>query len=118
MQGVVFNAHYLAYVDDAIECWCDAALGDERSGTFDMMLKRATIEWSSPVRYRDPLVLDLRVSRWGTTSFDVTADGTVGERPAFTATILYVSVRPGTHEPVPVPDDIRAALSSPSSPTS
>lgn len=111
-QGVVFNAHYLAYVDDCIEQWMRTVLGGVYLNGFDVMLKRAAVEWSSPARHLDDLVLVPAVSRWGTTSFDVTVEGTVGDRHVFTATILYVSVRPGSHEPVPVPDDVRAALTS------
>lgn len=111
-QGVVFNAHYLAYVDDCIEQWMRTVLGGAYLNGFDVMLKRASVEWSSPARHLEDLVLVPSVSRWGTTSFDVTVVGTVGDRDVFTATILYVSVKPGTHEPVAVPDDIKARLSS------
>lgn len=109
-QGVVFNAHYLAYVDDTIEQWMRALLGSVYLNGFDIMLKKATVEWTSPARHLDDLVCVPAVSRWGTTSFDVTVDGMVGDRHVFTATILYVSVRPGTHEPVPVPDGVKVAL--------
>ncbi len=111
-QGVVFNAKYLAYVDDCVDRWWSDVLGPEYLGTFDFMLKKATIEWSSPAAYRDQLECRPAVERWGRTSFDVRVDGAVGERPVFTATIVYVSVRPGSHEPVPVPDDIKERLSS------
>jgi len=111
-QGVVFNAHYLAYVDDALEQWMRTALGAVYLTGFDVMLKKATVEWSSPARHLDELVLTPAVTRWGTASFDVTVEGAVDDRRVFTATILYVSVRPGSHEPVPVPDGVRATLSS------
>jgi acyl-CoA thioester hydrolase len=75
------------------------------------MLKKATVEWSSPARYRDRLELRPSIDRWGTTSFDVRIDGVVGDRSVFTATIVYVSVSPRDHTPAPVPDDIRAVMS-------
>jgi acyl-CoA thioester hydrolase len=109
-QGVVFNAHYLAYIDDALEHWMDENLPPELRVAFDVMLKKATVEWVAPARYRDVVVMDIHVSRWGRTSFDVTIDGRAGDRPSFTGTVVYVSVTPGTADPVPVPDAVRAAL--------
>ena len=76
------------------------------------MLKKATVEWTSPARYRDVLECDAVVDRWGRTSFDVRVDGRVGDRHVFTATIVYVSVDPTTLRAGAVPDDIKAALSS------
>lgn len=112
MQGVVFNANYLAYIDDALDLWFAAELGSSGFGDgFDCMVKKATLEWSSPARRGEVLRLAPRVTRWGTTSFDVEVDGSVGERPVVAATIVYVSVVPGGTEPCPVPDPVRAALS-------
>ena len=47
MQRHVFNAHYLAYVDDACDAWLRSALGDDylTSGALDIVLKRADITW-------------------------------------------------------------------------
>ena len=45
-----------------------------------------------------------RVTRWGHTSFDVTVDGSVGERPVFQAVVLYVGVAMGTKTPAPPPE--------------
>ena len=51
------------------------------------------------------------VTRWGTTSFDVTVTGSVTGRPVFEACLVYVNVMPGTSTPCPVEDAVRAALS-------
>ena len=111
MQGVVFNANYLAYVDDAIDRWFAWALHSDGSGDgFDCMVKKATIEWSSPATRGEVLSLAPIVVRWGTTSFDVVVDGRVGERPVFTSLLVYVSVTPGGTDPCPVPDAVRSAL--------
>ena len=42
MQGHVFNAHYLAFVDDTLNAWLRKALGDYQAAGFDMVLKSAT----------------------------------------------------------------------------
>ena len=113
MQRVVFNAHYLAYCDDACESFVRArGLRDEDSAarTFDFMLKKAVIEWQGAATVADDLDIAVSVSRWGNSSFDVSFTGIVGERPVFTATITYVGVVLGTLETMRVPDAVRAAL--------
>ena len=40
LQGVVFNANYLVYVDDIIERWLTTALP---AGDLDYMVKKATV---------------------------------------------------------------------------
>ena len=105
LQGVVFNANYLVYVDDVIEQWMGAVLPVD---ALDYMVKKATIEWSSPARRGDVLDLTAEVSRWGRTSFDITVRGEVTGREVFTAVLTCISVAPGTHTPTPVPDTVRA----------
>jgi acyl-CoA thioester hydrolase len=110
MQRVVFNAHYFAYLDDAVLCWMAATVGDIEEAGFDYMVKKMTVEWHSPARYGDPLVLDCAVTRWGRTSFDVLVEASAEERPVLTAHVVYVSTTPGEAKPVPVPEHVRAAL--------
>ena len=108
MQGIAFNGNYLVYVDETIDRWITDLIGED---AIDMVVKKATVEWESSARRGELIELVPRVSRWGTTSFDVTVTGTVGDRPVFTATIVYVNVAPGTKTPTPVPAEIREALS-------
>jgi acyl-CoA thioester hydrolase len=110
MQGHVFNAHYLTYVDDAAGAWMRDRLGDYQAAGFDMVLKSATLTWHSGAAYDDVLAIDLTVSRWGTSSFDVTFEGSVDERPVFSATVTYISVMPGTVTPTAPTQAVRAAL--------
>jgi acyl-CoA thioester hydrolase len=112
MQSVVFNANYLAYIDDAIDTWFRKALGNFEELGFDFMVKKITVEWQTPARFADELDLAARVSRWGNTSFDVEVIATVGERPVFTATAVYVSTTPGSPDPAPVPAAVRDALAA------
>jgi acyl-CoA thioester hydrolase len=110
MQGHVFNAHYLAFVDDTLNAWLRKALGDYQAAGFDMVLKSATLTWHSGTGFDDLLAIDVEVRRWGTTSFDVGYEGSVGERPVFSAVVTYISVTPGTTTPAPVPDAVRSGL--------
>ena len=112
MQRHVFNAHYLTYVDEAFDAWLRAGLGDyHSSGALDMVLKRADVTWHGNAGFGDALAVDVAPRRWGTTSFDVGFEGSVGERPVFTAVVTYVAVTPGTISPTPVPEAVRSALS-------
>ena len=113
MQRVVFNAHYLAYCDDAADLWLRALGAELEDGWWDLMVKRADIVWSGAARVHDEIAIALEVSRWGNTSFDLAFEGAVGDAPVFTATLTYVAVRTGTSEPVRVPDEFRTAAGAP-----
>ncbi len=111
MQRVVFNAHYLAYCDDAADLWFRALGAGLEDDWWDVMVKKAIITWSGAARVHDELVIAVAVRRWGTTSFDVGFKGRVGDTEVFSAELTYVAVRTGTSETVRVPDDFRAAAS-------
>ena len=113
MQRIVFNAHYLSYVDEACDRWFREALGEKTftDNEIDFVLKKAEITWAGSATWGDTLAIDVAARRWGTTSFDVGFQGSVGEKPVFEAVVTYVSVTPGTHTPTPVPDHVRVALS-------
>jgi acyl-CoA thioester hydrolase len=113
MQKVVFNANYLAYIDDATDTWFREALGGFESTGFDFMVKKVTVEWQSAARFGDVLELEAAVTRWGTTSFDVGVVGRVAQRPVLEATLVYVSTVPGAPTPRAVPPEVRAALGEP-----
>ncbi len=111
MQQVVFNPHYLAYCDDACEMWLEVRGARLHELHWDFMLKKATIEWAGSAKGGETIDIGLHVSRWGNTSFEVTFEGSVDERPVFTCVIVYVGVRLGTREPMPPPSEVRAVLS-------
>jgi acyl-CoA thioester hydrolase len=114
MQRVVFNAHYFAYCDDAVDTWFRAVLapagGSFEDIGFDFMLKRAELTWHAPLVFGETAVLDCSVSRWGNTSFDVTVVGAADGGARFDAVITYVSTVPHQNRPRPVPASVRAAL--------
>ena len=110
MQKVVFNANYLAYIDDATDTWFREALGPFEATGFDFMVKRVTVEWQSAARFGEVLSFDLDVTRWGTSSFDVGVVATVDDRAVLTASLVYVSTVPGQAAARPVPPEVRALL--------
>ncbi len=110
MQRVVHNSVYLAWCDDGADRWFRAAGADLEAGPWDLMVKTATITWASASRLGDEITVDMAVSRWGNTSFDLAFTGTRDGDPVFEATITYVAVRTGTTETLRVPDEFREAL--------
>jgi acyl-CoA thioester hydrolase len=116
MQKVVFNANYLAYIDDATDTWFRQALGPFEVTGFDFMVKKVTVEWQSAARFGEELAFELDVTRWGTSSFDVGVVGTADDRPVLTASLVYVSTAPGQAAARPVPAEVRAALDGSGSP--
>jgi acyl-CoA thioester hydrolase len=110
LQGVVFNAHYLAYCDHALDEFLRAALGEDSE--FQLMLKSAQLTWHSPLRYREAALITVEVVRWGNSSMDVQFTATVEGHPRFDAVITYVAVDVTVQPPLPmlIPADVRAAL--------
>jgi acyl-CoA thioester hydrolase len=109
MQRVVFNAHYLAYCDDAADLWFRSLGAGLEGGPWDVMVKKATITWDGAAHVHDDLAIAVSVSRWGTSSFDVRFEGSVGDEHVFTADVTYVAVVTGTTQTVAVPAEFRTA---------
>lgn len=111
-QGVVFNAHYLAYIDDATEVWATQLTpsGDYRELGWDWMVVRSVIEWQSPARNGETIVIDTAVVRYGSSSFDFGFIGSVAERAVFRARTVCVSVAPLSLEKIATPPRVRALL--------
>lgn len=114
MQQVVFNAHYLAYVDDAVDCWMRSTLGGSlHESNFDCMVKKAEITWFKGATLGNDIVIRLGVSKFGVTSFEVLAEGFIdGETKSFEANLLYVSTVPGVAKAQPVPAHVREKFSA------
>jgi acyl-CoA thioester hydrolase len=108
-QGVVFNAHYLLYCDEAMGAFC--AQRDLREFVELVRLVSSTLTWSGPARWGDLIEVDVRCSKVGRTSATLHFDVRAGGRPCCVVetTYVYADVH-GT--PVPVPDDVRARLTA------
>jgi YbgC/YbaW family acyl-CoA thioester hydrolase len=112
-QGVVYNAHYMVYMDEAMERWI-ATFGDFRQQYgWDMMLKKCSLEWQGSAGHNDLLDIDLAVSRWGGSSWSLAFAGSCEGRAVFQGEVLYISVELGTSTPMRTPDAIRQALGEP-----
>ena len=113
MQGVVYNAHYLTFIDDAFDCWMRELAWDfEKELEAEIMLKSANITWHKPVRFGDDLVIKSQVTRWGNSSFDISTEGFVLNEHCFEASILYVCVDHINYRPIEIPELLKNHLYS------
>ena len=113
-QGVVFNANYLAFIDDASEVWIrsNSPNGNYEEFNWEWMVVKSTIEWQSSARTGDLLDINIGVVRFGKKSFDVGSVGHVGTRKVFSARTICVSVLPMTYEPIETSAQIKSLLGS------
>lgn len=107
-QGIVFNANYLTYIDDAISDYFEAlevgwAEMNERG--YDLVLRRAELDYRSSARIGETLVTGVRVDTIGNSSvtFDVTVWEEETRRVAVQGREVQVMIdhRGSTKRPVP-----------------
>lgn len=115
MQGVVFNAHWLTYFDEAGTRYFESAGFDPKTtfiegGAFDVMVVKAALEWKGPAGFDQEVRIAVRPDRVGNKSFDLRYTATVDNREVCVGVITYVSVVPGTKGSVAIPDALRSRL--------
>jgi acyl-CoA thioester hydrolase len=120
MQKIVFNGHYLTYIDTALaDYWREIGLAYphgyvDRYGN-DIYLRKATVEYLGSARYDDQLAVLTRVSKLGRTSmtyaFEIHRDHPdPTAAPLITAEMVYVNADPATMKPAPLPEDLRKRI--------
>ena len=113
MQGVVYNAHYLTFIDDAFDCWLRSLdLAVEEVYGWEVMLKKAEITWQTPVKFANKLQIRCEIESWGNTSFTAHFEGKVADAPSFTASVVYVCVDHENYRPIPVPQELHDHLAT------
>lgn len=114
-QGVVFNAHWMTYLDDALTHYFKylgyepKVMFFEQEG-FDVVLAHAHIDWHGPARFDDLIELSAEPRRLGQASFDLGYTAIVDGEIRLQATVTYVSIDPTTNASRPIPAEIRSKL--------
>ena len=111
-QGVVFNANYMAYADEAAEhLWrrLGVSYPDLIQRGLDTSVVASELQWSSPARWGDVVEVDGVVEKVGRTSFVTALTISVGDRVCCRVRTTYV-LTDRERRPTPVPDDVRALL--------
>ena len=112
MQKIVFNAHYLMYIDTAMsDYWRAVALPYESSMLAlggEMYVKKATVEYHASARLDDTLDVGLRCTRVGNSSCLFEAGIFAGDQLLVSGELVYVFADPATQTSRPVPPSLRA----------
>jgi len=113
VQGVVFNAHYLAYFDTSMNELWRAAFGSYQTMLdrgADMVLAEATVRFLAPARFEEELELAVGLTHLGTTSFRTRhAARRAGETLA-EGELRHVLVDGQSGVKTPIPDWMRDGL--------
>jgi acyl-CoA thioester hydrolase len=112
-QGVVFNAHYLAYFDTNINELLRAACGSYQAMLdrgIDIVVAEAQLRFRSPARFEDLLTLEIGIAALGTTS--ITSDHRITRDAELLVegTLRHVVVDRETMTKAPIPEWLRSQL--------
>jgi len=114
MQKIVFNAHYLMYLDTAMaDYWRALALPYEAAMQQlggDLYVKKSTLEYHASARYDDLLDIGLTCARIGNSSIQFMGGVFLGDQMLVTGELLYVFADPATQTAKPVPPALRDVL--------
>ena len=117
MQKIVFNGHYLTYLDTAIaEYWREIGLpypqGYVERYANDVYLRKATVEYLGSARYDDLLTVCCRVARLGRSSmsFQFEIYRAAEDAALVTAELVYVNADPASMQPAPLPEELRERI--------
>jgi YbgC/YbaW family acyl-CoA thioester hydrolase len=117
MQKIVFNGHYLTYIDTAIaEYWREIGLpypqGYVERYANDVYLRKATVEYLGSARYDDLLTVCCRVARLGRSSmsFQFEIYRETEDAALVTAELVYVNADPASMQPAPLPEELRERI--------
>ena len=114
MQKIVFNAHYLMYLDTAIsDYWRALAMPYEAAMAQlggDLYVKKATLEYHGSAHFDDQIDVGLRCDRIGTSSITFTGLISRAGAPLVSAELVYVFADPATQTSRPVPALFRQML--------
>ena len=114
MQKIVFNGHYLMYLDTAVsDYWRALALPYEQSlhgMGGDLFVVKSSLEYKASALYDDLLHIGMRCARIGNSS--IVFDGVVfrGDQVLVKGELVYVYADPQTQTSKPVPQALRDIL--------
>ena len=114
MQKIVFNGHYLMYVDTAIAgYWRALALPYHDTMVAlqgDLYVRKATLDYFASARYEDQCDVGIRCARIGNSSMGFEAGIFRGQTLLVGGELVYVFANPDTQTSLPVPQPLRDVL--------
>ncbi len=116
LQGIVFNGHYLMYIDTAVAGWWRsmavpyqqtmAGLGG------DLYVRKATLTYDASARYDELIEVGIRMARIGNSSLTIEAAVFRGDQRLVGGELVYVWADPSSQTSKAVPQPLRALLQS------
>lgn len=117
-QGVVFNAHYLTYLDTALTEYMrylgmDVSM-DQASKQHDFQLIKTTLEFKAPAKFDDELTVTVRTSKIGNSSivFEANIFKKINQELLVTGELVWVYADLTQHTSIPIPPSVRAFFES------
>ena len=111
-QGIVFNAHYLVWADEAVNSWWitrGVRWEELNARGVEYLVVATSLEWRSSARWGDTVELDADLDTLGRTSLAVRFDVRVGQRVCCEVRTTYVCTVDGAS--APWPEEVRALVS-------
>ncbi|ASK88510.1 acyl-CoA thioesterase [Sphingorhabdus sp. SMR4y] len=115
LQGIVFNAHYLAFADIGLTEYMRALMdesGTQPSGEMlggfmqhfggDNWVRHADVDYRAPARADDLLDIAVRITRFGRTSYSLLVHLLRGDELLNVVKLTYVWFDPATDKVAPV----------------
>jgi YbgC/YbaW family acyl-CoA thioester hydrolase len=113
-QKIVFNAHYLMYIDTAVTgYWRALALPYVQTLEYlggDLFVRKATLEYEGSARVDDVLDVGIRCARVGNSSLVFSVGVFRQDQLLVSGEIVYVFADPATQTSKPVPQELREVL--------
>ncbi|MCE4555258.1 GNAT family N-acetyltransferase [Roseateles cellulosilyticus] len=113
-QGIVFNGHYLGYVDAALSgYWRALAVPyaeTMRSLGGDFFMRRSLLDYRGQARHDDRLDVGIRCREFGNSSMMMDAAVFHGDKMLVQAELIYAFADPATQTPLHLPDVLRSLI--------
>jgi acyl-CoA thioester hydrolase len=109
----VNNAAYVTYLETArVALWRERLGFTGSARDLPFIVARVTVDFRSPIALADPVTVGLAASRIGRTSFTFAYRIEASGRLAAEAETVQVCYDYALGRPVPIPDELRAGLTS------
>jgi len=117
-QGVVFNAHYLTYLDTALTEYMrylgmDVSM-DQAPKQHDFQLIKTTLEFKAPAKFDDELTVTVRTHKIGNSSivFETNIFKNSNQELLVTGELVWVYADLIQHKAVAIPTSLKAFFES------
>lgn len=114
MQKIVFNGHYLTYIDTAVTAyWGRVALPYETAFPIlggELYVKKASLEYHASALMDDDLSVGMKCSRLGKSSMTFESGIFRGDKLLISGELVYVFADPLTQTSKPIPEALRNIL--------